>query len=341
VRPLPAAGSWTTKRALPAAVGIRLPARGYCMRSHKTEFHRSAGFRPAILALVASGLACLSPSLYSQTSFNRLPMTNDNWVRPFPPLQVVGNLYYVGTYDLAAYLITTASGHILINTGAYGSVPMIQSSVETLGFDFEDIEILLTTQAHWDHVAGLAEIKRMTDARMFSHEADAAALEDGGASDFRFPEGREAVFEPVSVDRRLRDGDTIELGGTVLTLHHHPGHTKGASSFTFDTESDGRRYSVLVVNMGSINGGVELLDMPAYPAIADEYGATFAAQRALEADVWVSSHAGHFDLHEKFSPGEPYDPTRFIDPDGYGAKIDLYEQRYRTQLQEEEARGEQ
>lgn len=289
-----------------------------------------------MLALLALCLPWVSASLQAQADFERRTITNEAWVTPFEPVRIVGNLYYVGTYDLASYLITTPEGHVLINTGAYDSSEMIRDSMQTLGFDFEDIEILLTTQAHMDHVADLAAIKRATGARMLVHQDDAAALEDGGNTDYRYPQGRGAHFEPIAVDERLRHGDTIELGGTVLTLHHHGGHTPGASSFTFDTvDDDGQTYSVLVVNMGSINNGVELLNMPGYPEIASEFEATFAAQKALRADVWVSSHAGHFNLHDKVSPGDPYDPQRFVDPDGYREKIAFYERAYLTQLRQE------
>ncbi len=288
------------------------------------------------MGCLAIGLLALAAS--AQVDFERREVTNEAWLEPFPAHRVVGDVYYVGTYDLAAFLITTPAGHILINTGVYDSADMIRTSIESLGFEFDDIEILLTTQAHWDHVADLAEIKRRTGAQLFAHEDDAPVLEDGGNSDFRFfPEGRGVIFEPVSVDRELKHGDTIELGGTVLTLHHHPGHTKGASSFTFDTEDNGRTYSVLIVNMGSINAGVELLNMPGYPEISEDYAATFAAQKALSADVWVSSHGRHFDLYDKFAPGDTYDPERFIDPEGYAAKIEEYEQLYLAQLEAERA----
>ncbi|HSG65819.1 MAG TPA: MBL fold metallo-hydrolase, partial [Gammaproteobacteria bacterium] len=200
------------------------------------------------------------------------------------------------------------------------------------------IEILLTTQAHWDHVADLAAIKRVTGARMMAHEGDVASLEDGGVSDFRFPDGRAPVFEPVAVDRRLGDGDTIELGGVVLTLHHHPGHTRGASSFSFMAADGDERRSALIVNMGTINPGVELLNMPAYAAIADDYARTFRAQKAMAPEIWVSSHAGHFDLHEKFSPGNPYDPDRFADSSAYRRKIEGFEQLYLRQIEDERAR---
>ncbi len=301
----------------------------------RNAIKRVAGGSAGFVATLAIGLMAVPAN--SQVSFERRPVTNEAWLQPFPAHRIVGDVYYVGTYDLAAFLITTPAGHILINTGVYDSADMIRASMESLGLDFDDIEILLTTQAHWDHVADLAEIKRRTGARLYAHEGDVPVLEDGGNSDFRFPEGRGVIFEPVSVDRALRHGDTIELGGIVLTLHHHPGHTKGASSFTFDTVEDGRTYSVLVVNMGSINAGVELLNMPGYPEIADDYASTFAAQKALSADVWVSSHGRHYDLYDKFSPGDPYDPERFVDPEGYIAKIEEYEQLYLRQLEAERA----
>jgi metallo-beta-lactamase class B len=235
------------------------------------------------------------------------------------------------------FLITTDEGHILINTGPYGSVPLIKSSVEELGFNFEDIEILLTTQAHWDHVGGLAEIKRLTGARMVAHVDDVASLENGGVSDYKYPDGREPVFEPIDVDRQLQDGDVIGLGNFSLVVHHHPGHTKGASSYSFTTTLEGENYSVLIVNMGTINDGVTVSGMPAYQDITDDFRETFIAQQELSPDIYVSSHAGHFDLHEKYSQGDPYDPRRFIDPDGYQEKIKYYQDLYLEQLQAERA----
>jgi metallo-beta-lactamase class B len=255
--------------------------------------------------------------------------------KPFPPLRIVGNLYYVGTYNLASYLITTADGNILINTGPSGSVPMIRSNIESLGFKFDAIKLLLATHAHEDHVAGLAKIKRLTGAKMLMQEGDSEMLEDGGSSDYRFPHGRIPVYEPVKVDQKLKDGDKIRFGGTELTVHHHPGHTKGATSFTFTTHDSGRSYRVLIVSMGTLNEGVKLLDVPGYPKIVQDYARTFAKQKHLSADVWVSSDADHFGLHEKYKPGDPYDPRRFADPEGYRAGVRRYEELYLNQLQRE------
>jgi metallo-beta-lactamase class B len=260
---------------------------------------------------------------------------NPDWTRPFPPFKLIGNVYWVGTYDLSTYLITTDAGHILINTGFVETVPEIKKGVEQLGFRLDDVEILLATHAHWDHVDGLAELKRLTGARMMMSDADAVLLEDGGKSDFRFGADPDTNFEPVPVDRRLKDQDTIALGGVTLTAHHHPGHTKGATSFTLTVREGGRDYRVVIANLGSINPGVTVSGMPNYPTIGDDYARTFAAQKALPVDVFLASHAGQFGMHVKYKPGDAYDPNRFVDPRGFSAAVERLETIYREQLARE------
>jgi metallo-beta-lactamase class B len=103
-----------------------------------------------------------------------------DWTRPFPPFRIVGNLYWVGSYDLATYLITTPQGHILINTGVGDTAKQIKASVEQLGFNLADTKILTATHGHFDHVAGMAELKRMTGARLIVSEQDKELLESGG-----------------------------------------------------------------------------------------------------------------------------------------------------------------
>jgi metallo-beta-lactamase class B len=259
------------------------------------------------------------------------------WTQPFPPFKLIGNVYWVGTYDLSTYLVTTDAGHILINTGFAETVPQIRQGVEQLGLRLDDVEILLATHAHGDHVAGLAELKRLTGARMEMSEADAVLLEDGGISDFRFGDGRTPSFEAVRVDRRLKDQDTIALGGVTLTAHHHPGHTKGATSFTLSVREAGRDYRVVIANLGSINPGVTVSGMPSYPMIGDDYASTFAKQKALPVDVFLASHAAQFGMHEKYKPGDAYDPNRFVDPEGYLAAVERLEGIFREQLARERA----
>jgi metallo-beta-lactamase class B len=271
----------------------------------------------------------------AQGPFKKEVVARDVYVKPFPPFRIVGDLYYVGTYDLAVYLITTKEGNILINTGINDSAPAIRANIESLGFKFSDVKLLLATHGHWDHVGALAEIKQLTGAQMLMHEGDVDLLESGGGRDFRFPEGRGTIYPPIKVDRRLKDGDKVRLGETELTVLHHPGHTKGATSFTYTTEDGGRKYEVLIVNMPSINPGVTVRYMPGYPQINEAYLTTLAKQKQLKPQVWVSSHAGHFDMHQKYKPGDPYDPNRFVDPEGYQKKIQSYERLFNEAQQRE------
>ena len=294
-------------------------------------------FTRMLFAAAAAALVAASPAVSQAQTFRQLPITNEAYVKPFEPLRIVGNLYYVGTYDLAVYLITTRDGNILINTGVNDSVPAIRANIEKLGFKFSDVKLLLATHGHWDHVAGMAEIKKLTGARMAMQEDDADLLESGGSLDFRYPKGRGAIYEPIHVDQRLKDGDKVRLGEVELTLHHHPGHTKGASSFTYTAQDGGKSYNVLIVNMGTINPGVTVSHMPGFPNITQAYESTFARQKQLHPDVWVSSHAGHFNLHQKYKPGDRYDPNRFVDPKGYVAKVENYERLFRAQLAKEKA----
>jgi metallo-beta-lactamase class B len=294
--------------------------------------------RTSCVAAALTLAMAISPlQLAAQQTYKQLPINVEAYVKPLAPLRIVGNLYYVGTYDLAVYLITTSAGNILINTGVNDSVAPIRANIEKLGFKFADIKLLLATHGHWDHVAGMAEIKRLTGARMLMHEEDAPLVESGGSMDYRFPNGRGPVYEPLKVDQRIKEGDKIKLGDVELTAIHHPGHTKGSTSFTYSVKEGGRDYKVLIVNMGSINPGVMVTGMPAFPNITDAYATTLKRQKELNPDIWVASHAGQFNMHQKYKPGDAYDPKRFVDPDGYQAKIQFYEKLYNAQLQKERA----
>lgn len=262
---------------------------------------------------------------------------NPEWTRPFPPFRIIGNLYWVGSYDLSTYLFTTPQGHILINTGVGDTAQKIKASVEQLGFAMRDVRILTATHGHWDHVAGIAELKRTTGAAVVTSELDKALLESGGKADFRWGDTPGARFDPISVDRTFKDGETISLGGTILTTHLHPGHTKGATSFTTDVRENGKTYRVAIANLGSINPGVRVTGMPGYPGIEQDYARTFRAQKAMAIDVFLASHASQFGLHDKYQPGDAYDPERFVDPAGFLKAVTELERTYLAQVAKERA----
>jgi metallo-beta-lactamase class B len=266
-----------------------------------------------------------------------LAQTDPDWTRPFPPFRIIGNVYWVGSYDLSSYLITTPQGHILINTGIGDTAKQIKASVEQLGFTFGDIKILTATHGHYDHVSGMAALKRMTGARLLVPERDKDLFETGGTADFVFGGRSDMHFEPVTVDGTFGDSDTISLGGTVLTAHLHPGHTRGSTSFTLNVPEGGKTYRVVIANMGSINPGVKVAGMSTYPAITEDYARTFKAQKDMQIDVWLASHASQFKLHDKYKPGDPFDPNRFVDPQGFKAAVEKLERTYREQLARERA----
>jgi len=255
------------------------------------------------------------------------------WTRPFPGHRIIGNLYAVGTYDLAVFLITSEEGHILINTGLEDSTALIRENIESLGYRLEDVEILLQMQAHWDHTAALAEIKQITGAEMWATAGDAPVLEDGGFSDPHFG-GRES-FKPVGVDKIIADGDSIELGATRLTVLETPGHTAGSSSYTMQVQEGGRRYSVAIANMGTINAGKRLVVDPTYPGVLEDFAETFRKQKALEVDVWVAAHGSQYGLHDKYEAGQDYRPETFVDPGGFLAAVERLEKLYLKQVAEE------
>ena len=260
---------------------------------------------------------------------------NPLWTKPFPPLRIAGNLYYVGTWDLACYLIVTPAGNILINTGIGNSAPQIRANIEKLGFRLSDTKILTATHAHWDHVAATAEMKRLTGAQVWISEPEAALLESGGKTDFRFGDDPQARFEPVHVDRKLKDGEAITLGGVALTTHLHPGHTRGATSFTFTVKDDARTWPILIANLPTINPGVVLRHNPKYPEIAADYARTFRDLKSMTPEIWLASHASQFKLHAKYKPGDPYGPERFIDPEGFRAEVARLEKLFLKQMTEE------
>lgn len=251
----------------------------------------------------------------------------------FPPLRIIGNVYYVGDDDLASYLIVTPKGDVLVNVGFEYSVEEIRARMKMLGFNITDIKILLVTHAHSDHAAALATMKKVTGAKMMAIEQETELIETGGRTDYLF--GPSGWFPPVKVDRQFKDGDSIELGGSSLIAHLTPGHTKGSVSYSMDVVEGGRTYKVLIANMGSINPGTEFLHNERYPKIREDYASTFRIQKELPCDVFLASHAGQFGLLTKWKPGMPYDPQRFVDPDGYRRAVERLEQRFLATVQQQ------
>jgi metallo-beta-lactamase class B len=260
-----------------------------------------------------------------------------DWTEPFPAFRVAGNLYYVGSKGLASYLITTPQGHILINSDLESSVPLIRASVESLGFKFSDIKILLISHAHWDHDGGSAAIKALTGAQYMVMDADVPVVESGGKADFHYGNQSASLYPPAKVDRVLHDGDEIRLGGTTLVAHLTPGHTKGCTTWTMKVPDTGKTYDVVIVGSPNVNEGYKLVDNASYPEIASDYERTFRVLKSLPVDIFLGAHGDYFDMKTKYLRLKEGAANPFVDPAGYSAYVADREAAFRTELAKQKA----
>ena len=260
-----------------------------------------------------------------------------DWMNPFPPYRIIGNIYYVGSQGLASYLITTPQGNILINSNLEKSVPMIRESVEKLGFHFSDTKILLISHAHWDHCAGSAAVKELTGAKYMVMDADVPEIEAGGKGNFQYGDNLGSRYQPTKVDRVLHDGDEVQLGGTVLVARLTPGHTKGTTTWTMKVADGGKTYNAVIIGSPNVNAGYKLVNNPLYPQIADDYEKMFRVLKSLPADVFLGAHGNYYGMEAKYARMKEGGPNPFIDPEGYKSYVTEREQAFRAELAKQKA----
>jgi metallo-beta-lactamase class B len=264
-------------------------------------------------------------------SYKPAPLQND-WTEPFPAFRIAGNLYYVGSRGLASYLITTPEGHILINSNMEANVPMIRTSVESLGFKFSDIKILLISHAHWDHCAASATIKRLTGAKYMVMEGDVGVVESGGKSDFQYGTDPTALFTATKVDRVLHDSDEVKLGDATLTARLTPGHTRGCTTWTMKVNDGSKARDVVIIG----SPGYKLVGNTVYPGITEDYEKTFRVLKSLPVDYFLGAHGSYFDLETKYPKFKAGDASAFIDPAGYKNYVEEREQAFRRELKKQQ-----
>jgi metallo-beta-lactamase class B len=262
-----------------------------------------------------------------------------DWTTPVPPFRIADGLYYVGSRDLAAYLVVTPAGDILINANLTSSPPQIRHSVEQLGFSVQDVKILLISHAHSDHDSGLAELKRMTGAKLAVMDGDVPVVESGGAADFAYPNDR---YPAVHVDHVLHDGDEVRLGGVVLIAHKTAGHTRGCTTWTMQARNSGKLRDVVIVGSWWVNPGYRLVPQagkPAsYPGVSEDYKRSFATFERLPCDIFLGAHGQYFDMLNKLAriragAGE----SVWIDPQGYRAESARAREAFEKELRRQES----
>jgi len=264
-------------------------------------------------------------------SLSQTPGIPPEWKEPVEPFRIIGTIHYVGTADLASYLITSDEGHILLDTPCEGETPLVLESIRKLGFDPKDIKILLNSQAHYDHTGGLRELRELSGARMMAGARDAELLGRGGRGDFAF--GDRYCFPEVTVDRKLEDGDEIAVGGVKLVARLTPGHTRGATTYVTSVVENARRYQVVFAGSLTVNEGVRLANPPSYDGIAEDYRRSIDLLESLSPDVFLAAHGGFFDLlgkAERLRKGEA--PNPFVGGDEYVKWLTRMKKAYQDQL---------
>ena len=249
------------------------------------------------------------------------------------PFKIVGNIHYVGGTDMTVFLITTPEGHILIDSTYERDAPWIRQNVEELGFNMSDIEIMLNSHAHADHIEAHVLMKELTGAQVVMSEADGATLAEGGGVG---TDGR-TRYQPVQPDRIIRTGDTVTLGGTTLTAHVFPGHTRGATTWTTMVEDGSQDYTF--VFWGGI-GGVRqpFVNNADWPTIAEDYADTLRRARQLSCDFFTEGHTEGFGFMDKMNrllEGEQ--PNPFYAPQECRESLEQRERDFQAQLARERA----
>jgi metallo-beta-lactamase class B len=258
--------------------------------------------------VVVLGLAAQQPA----PAFN-----NPDWTAPETPFRIVGTIHYVGTKDLAVYLITTPAGHILIDGAVPGVEADIEKSIRSLGFKPEDIKVLLTTQAHFDHVGTLAHFAALSKGSVRIMQGDEKLIADGGASDYLFSGQKGLHYKPTKVDVVLKDGDVITLGDVKLTALRTPGHTPGCATYTMTATDGGKSYAVVFPGSLTVNPGTRLVKNPSYPGIADDYRRSMDRLDSLTPDIYLTAHASAGDLAAKRARARTAGVQAYVDPEGY------------------------
>jgi metallo-beta-lactamase class B len=269
-------------------------------------FKGRSGRRRFCALFAALATAILSPSHVGAAVSSQFPA----WTRPIKPFRIVGNVYYVGTEGLAAYLIVSPQGDVLLDGALAEDAPLIERSIEKLGFRITDVKVLINSHAHSDHAGGLARLKHDSGARLWASDGDRWALEHGrhrGDDDYGG-----GSFPPVRVDRVVRDGETIRLGDIALTAVLTPGHTPGCTTWTLPAREGDRHLHVVFPSCFTVAGNI-LVGNRAYPAIASDYRASFARLKALQADVVLPAHPEFADVLDREKRRRVGDADAFVD----------------------------
>jgi metallo-beta-lactamase class B len=286
------------------------------------------------IAVTLLSLAVLSSTAHAQTLSELIAKLKLTWNEPTEPFRVIGNIHFVGTQGLGSWLITSPQGHILIDTGLAEANPQIKANIAKLGFKLSDVKQILNTHAHFDHTAGLAELKRDTGAPFAASAADKPLLEGGYYPGERGDKSLE--FEPIKVDRVIGEGDKITVGDVTITALMTPGHSPGCTSWIIPVKENGEDHTAILFCSGTVALN-KLVGAPTHPGIVEDYRKTFARARDIKADVFLAPHPEMFEMKEKRAQIRDGAPNPFVKPGEFNAYAAKMEKAFEEALVKQQA----
>jgi metallo-beta-lactamase class B len=259
------------------------------------------------LAVAADGPAAQTPAPGAQSAA---------WNVTQPPFKLLGNSYYVGPHGLSSVLITSDKGHVLIDGALPESAPKIAANIRALGFRVEDVKLIVNSHVHFDHAGGLAELQKMSGARVMASERAAPSLKSGRAAPDDPQFQTLGPIPPIANVGVFKDGETLHVGPLAVTPHLTPGHTPGGTTWTWDSCEKQRCLHMVYADSLSTaaSPGFKFSNNTTNPSILKTFDASFAKVSALPCDVLVSAHpelSGLWDRLEKRDVG--HDPDGLID----------------------------
>lgn len=263
----------------------------------------------------------------------------NGWNADLAPFQLYGNAYYVGTAGLSAVLVTSPNGHVLLDAALPQSAPLIDAHIRRLGFRTEDVKLILTSHAHYDHVGGVAALQRYTGATVAASASTAAALGRGGPTpddpQFAIPDNG---FPIVTAVQTVRDNEVLRVGPIAITAHMTPGHTPGSTTWTWQScESERCLSMVYADSLTAVSAdNFRFSGNAKTPSRADAFFKSIALVDALPCDVLVSVHPSFSGIDRKLAERLAKPATNpFIDPGACHAYAATARQGLETRLAKE------
>lgn len=283
------------------------------------------------LAGCTTGTVLTPVQVHSPTEWVNTCVDWDDWDKPGPPFRIFGNSYYVGTCGITAILVTGNDGHILIDGGTEAGADVIVENIKDLGFSLNDVKLLLHSHEHFDHVAGLAKLQKLSGARLLASPEAAPVLLTGITADTDPQAGMHEPFPAARVDGMVRDGEVVSLGNLALTPISTPGHTPGALSWQWKSCENNRCLSVVYADSLSpiSSDSYHFSDHPDY---VDAYQGGLLKIADLDCQILIAPHPSASKMRDRLST-----PEGLIDPKGCVIYADNVSKRLNKRLLKEQS----